>query len=152
MPHLLIFAPCETFLINDTDKTLSLITILDRITVAAPKGTPISEDSSVPQRWYACTLWSGVTQEAGKRFEQRISFVLPNGGVAFEVTAEFESPGWKHQHVQPFSSFPVGIEGTCSLELALRESGEPEWKVITSFPMEIKHIEQAGDDESADEE
>lgn len=140
MPQLLMFVPCEKTLINENTRTLSLITILDTLTVGIPAGIDIPADASIPMQWNTVTYWGRTPDDVGKLFEQRIFLQMPDGRQSVERTVEFEFTGKAHSNIAAFTNFPIGVAGDYFLVLTLREAGtQANWKEIVKFPMTITH-------------
>lgn len=150
MPKPLIFVPCEKIIINELDNTVSLITVIDTVTIAVQGDAGIPEDTLVPQKWHIYTLWHRTLGEEGKSYEQRITLLNPNGTEIINEIRPFTLIEVKHQIVINVGSIPVGVAGQYNINLSIRELGQDTFNEIISYPFVINHIQQ-GKNEDEDE-
>ena len=139
MPKLLLFAPCEKVIIAQEGNTVSLITILQELTVSIPPDVQIPADAKVPMQWYGFSLWQKQPGDEGKRYEQQIELTGPDGGIVVSASSQFEMTAPAHRILSIFPGFPVGQFGEYMLRLYLREEKESEEKKeVASFPLTVK--------------
>src|SRR3989442_8764588 len=78
MPRLILFAPCEKVLMEQTLNRVCLVTILDDLQLTL--GTSeIPENAVLPLPWAIFALWKREESDAGKEFEQQCELVGPDG-------------------------------------------------------------------------
>lgn len=140
MLDLLLFCPAER-VIRAEDQTVSLITLIEDITVRVPPELgPPPEGAMTPFGWAAFTMWSRRDAKREASFEQRVTvvrqeqelirsdlpFVLPVGITKMKTT-------------QPVFGFPIWYTGPIEIVLSLRESGADEWTERARFPLAVIH-------------
>jgi len=139
MPKLLLFAPCEKVIVAQDGNTVSLITILQELTISVPPDVQIPADAKVPMQWYGFSLWQKQPGDEGKRYEQQIELADPDEGIVVSASSQFELTAPAHRILAIFSGFPVGQFGEYMLRLYLREEKESEEKrEVASFPLTVK--------------
>ena len=138
MPRLLLFAPCEKVIVDQNSNTISLISILQDFAVHVPPNVEVSEKAQVPFRWRALAIWHKQGEDEGKRFEQEVIFINPEGRSVGSATSFFEMSRPYHRTVADFPGFPISIFGLYEVKLYFREDREGEEKVeVASFPFSI---------------
>jgi hypothetical protein len=141
MPKLLVFAPCEKVIIDQSENTVSLVTLLGDLQVGVVPGTAVPKDSTTPLHWSAFALWHREASDEGKQYESRCTLVSPNGNILIESgTAVFEMTKAGNNNVHRFLGFPVWEPGKCWLKLWIREVGSSQWNEIASYPIGVIHI------------
>lgn len=141
MPRLLIFAPCEKVLVDEQSQNISLVGILDLVSVFIPPESTIPADIILPLQWKIFTLWLHTPGDDGKKFEQRTYLTVPDGTEGAEMIVPFEFSTKKHRITAPVANFPVAQEGDCFVHVALREVGQDqEWQEIAAFPLTVVHM------------
>jgi len=144
MPKLLIFAACEKVIIAEDDKSVSLISLLNGLSVAIAPGTQIPANAQIPLRWSVVTLWQREPRDEGKSYEQRAQLILPNSEISFSIPAEFQLSKPLQRNVVKVTGFPVSQAGQCVLKLSLREAGsDNQWREIADYPIQIEHTPES---------
>jgi hypothetical protein len=139
MPKLLLFVPCEKVIIAQDSNTLSLITILQELTINVPPDVQIPENAQVPMNWCALSLWHQQSGDEEKSYEQRVELCGPEGKVLTSATSQMKISSASHRVIAFFTGFPVGQFGQHTLKLYLREDKEgEERKEVASFPLTVK--------------
>ena len=136
MPTLLLFAPCEKVIIAQDNNTVSLISILQDITLGVPAGVEVPEAVAVPMRWYGFAMWQKQPEDEGKRYEMEFSLCAPDGTVLIAGTSQFEMNALSHRVSSELSYFPIKQSGLYAFKLYLREDKQgEEKKLIATFPI-----------------
>jgi hypothetical protein len=133
-----VLVPCERVIVSEEDNTVSLIALLQSITVSVPEGTTVPEDASAPLRWYALAQWYGGAEDQGKQYEQRLRVITPSGRVAIDSVTSFAMTEPVVRNIGVVQGFPVGETGQCSLVVSLRETGQDRmWQDIDEYPLTV---------------
>jgi hypothetical protein len=138
MPRLLIFAPCERIIVEDGSNAISLISVLQELTVSGGTRTP-APDGLVPQRWFVLSIWARDGDESSSQgFEQSVTLNGPDGKTFLEVRTNFEIAQKNHRNVALIEGFPVGA-GRYHLNLRIRPVGQEDWKDAADYPIDLIH-------------
>lgn len=150
MLRLILFAACEQLIVGQNNNT-SLINVLEVINTTLLAEVP--PDAAIPMKWHVVSLWQRTEDsDEPKQYEQRIDIVRADGvvigGGAQEFTVTNDHLNFRnHLEIQ---GFPVGVAGTCSVKLHLREAGESnEWREAADLPILVAHIMAERPDEEA---
>jgi hypothetical protein len=145
MPKLLLFAPCEKVVIDQTDNTTSIICLLEAIQIAVSESeeASIPPDAIIPINWYLIALWQTEKGDTDKQFETQYSVVFPSGeekvlNVALPVKFEPGKPNFRNVlKVQGLGLAPLLKADTCTVRARIREHGADMWNVVADFPIII---------------
>ncbi len=138
MPKLLLFAPCEKVIV-DQNNVLSIVSVLQEVTVTLPTSASPPSDANAPMQWAILAFFQKEPGDDGKTFEQRSALVAHNGSVLLETpVAAFEFKLPHHRVVHQIAGMPIGNAGKHAVKTWLREKGAAQWKEIGEFPLEIK--------------
>ena len=139
---LLVFAPCERALVEQGNNGVSLISVLQNLTVTLSGDSVPAESAALDSfQWYAVAMWRREDGDEGKRFQQRVTLLSPAGAVMLRAVAEFELLKAFHRVISRIQAFPMA-EGTYTLELAVRDTAgldEHEWNLVSSYPIGVTH-------------
>jgi hypothetical protein len=140
MPKVLLFVPCEKVIV-DRDNTLSLISVLETITINIPRSEQanLPKGAAVPLRWYALSLWRREPEDEGRRYEQRTRFVR-DGDDLLPVNVQpipFLVAYKTFRNVVTLNGFPIVPEGECLIRLAIREAGQGIWREVAEYPIYV---------------
>ncbi len=141
MPKLKLFLSCERAITNSEDNSVSLITVIDGITI--PK--PSDSNSVVAVRWDTVATWEKDEQDADKAFEQRTCLVLPDGTETNSAIIKFIVKDTIHRNTVHVFGFPVAQAGIYKLKLYLREEGNENWNEISEYQILVTHLEDKGE-------
>jgi len=149
MPSILLFAPCQKAIINQEDKSVSLIGVINGLSMVPPISAvePLSATTFAPIGWAAVAVWLKVPgDDENTVFEQRLEVFGPNAGESL-ATAQtpFRMTHRTHQIAMSGDAFPVGIPGEYNLVLSLRVISADEWREIARYPVEITHVVPASE-------
>lgn len=153
MPKLLLFAGCERVSFDSSDKSPSLLGVLQGFTVTVgplPLNEPlvavhemkddIPPPAAIPIRWVAFSLWKRVPEDKGKKFVQVCELISPSGkSVGGRHPGEFEMTAGFHRHTVNIHGFPINEQGDYVLRLSLIED-DGEAKVIKEYPISVVHV------------
>ena len=141
MPRLLVFAPCERVIVEQGSGIISLISILQDITVTVPSPpATIESDAVAMTRWYILTIWRRNDNESeGVSFRQRIALNSPTGATFQEIFTDFTLSKATHRNIAAIEGFPVAAEGQYVLRLSLAPAGSERFDEIAEYPLLLKH-------------
>lgn len=137
MPNLLVFAPCERVIIEQGTNTVSLIGLLQGMSVEVPADLP--KDALAPQQWFAFALWQREETDHGRRFQQRVTLESPGGRHVIDVLTDFEMSKDFHRNIGAIPGFPISESGVYTLRLAFREMSTETWTTAGAFPIPLIH-------------
>ena len=145
MPKLLLFAACEKVIVNETDNTTSLISLLEAINIAVVEGeeSKIPSDASIPLSWHVLSLWQSEPADEGKRLEQRFYIELPDGeavNISGTMPIGFEPNKPNFRGVIGIMGFPLAPllkTKRVVLKLDFREVGTNPWKSASEYSIHI---------------
>ena len=137
MPKLLCFLPCEKVIIDQNANTISMINVLEGISV--PKApTP---DAGVLLTWSIVSVWEQTEGDARKTYEQRTYLLLPDGKEKVDLITRFQFAQKRHRLIGTINGFPVPLAGDYILKLFLRELGSEQWIPIADYTLPVEHTD-----------
>lgn|SRR5579871_758471 len=141
MPRLILFVPAERVIIDDQDRSLSLISIMSgvKIQLVRPNEQP-APGTAVPLRWSVLSLWKQESNDEGKSFEQRLQLFMPDGSVPFDLTTPFNMREQNYRIRNDVFGFVVSTPGLCRLVVSLREVGHDAWTEFSAYEMLLEHV------------
>ena len=145
MPRLLVFAPCLKAILDANDGTMSIVSILAGLTMARPEGVTNSNALIVsPLSWSVGVLWERMAEDEGQRFEQRVTVIDAHGQTVTSIPTVMTMDTPAVSSIANIHGFPVGVEGTCIVNLELRnitqEMEEHPWEHIASYPITLTFL------------
>jgi hypothetical protein len=143
MLKLLVYAPCEKAIIAD-DKTSSIVSIMESVTVRVAKDVPA--DALAPIRWTVYSLWKrDQLLEQSVDMEEQTRILRPDDTVAAGGTSRFtvSNEHLFYRSLVNLPVFPIGLPGFVKVQCRIRQANpETEWADIAEFPLLVIH-EQA---------
>lgn len=136
MPKLLLFAPCERVIVEQGSNTVSLISVLQEITVGPAE--KITSNTVAPTAWYVLSMWHREESEPVTKQVQRLIVESPNGKTLVEVFTEFDMAKGSHRNIALIQGLPIGDTGRYVLRLALK-TDKGDWSEIATYPFTVKH-------------
>jgi|GEM_PF-1057703 len=143
MPKLLFFAPCQKAIIDKADDSVSLISVLNGITVFPQdkpnEPRPADAVGVAPVPWGAVSVWLRTPGDEDKTFEQKLNIAAPNGAMLDGESSRvsFKMTHRTHQIALNGEGLPVEPSGEYQMILAVREIGQTEWTEAARYPLEI---------------
>jgi hypothetical protein len=137
VPKLLLFAPCEKVLVDESSKSLTLIAVLQEIHYKVPPGASLPTNAGIPLQWSVVTLWHEEPADAGVEFEQRLALATHANQILFESVSRwrFEKPN--QRMIAHVSGFPASGGRRLNLNLSYRVALARDWIDVASFPLEV---------------
>lgn len=138
MPKLVLFVACEKA-IYDQEKSLSLIGIVQELTVQVPEmGHLPSPGTSAAFKWDIVSIWASQPDDVGKRFEQRVALLDPQGKQTdVSATLGIEVTGPYHRNLTKVFGFPISSAGRHTLKLWLSENGTEAAEPIAEYHIDV---------------
>jgi hypothetical protein len=134
--RLQLFAACEKVIQAD-DRTLSLITLLDRIEVNLPPNVEAPENASVPARWAVLAVWRIEDSDANRLYEQYIDVVSEAGVSIIQTEAmQINVSAPYYRWISTMAQLPV-TAGNLRVKLFTREGSEGNWEERGEYPIAI---------------
>jgi hypothetical protein len=142
MPNLLLFVPCEKAIV-DTNGSLSLISVMGKLTLKVPSNAPpLPPNAMLPMQWAIVSIWQQSSDwESGRTFEQRAALVSEAGDILVESLVAFKfTKDQLHQVIANESGMPIGSLGALKVKVWIRDKADPpkEWKEVASFPLTLE--------------
>ncbi len=138
MPRLLFLAACEQAIV-DLNNTISLMKLIDEITVQVPADITPSPNAGSPMQWTIVALFEREPGDQNKRFEQYSAFISSSGDILFQspiTVIELKTP--KHRIITQVNGMPVGRVGTHRVRCFIREKGSTVWAECGSYPITVQ--------------
>jgi hypothetical protein len=141
MPKLLAYLPCEKVVIEDQSKNVSVLSILETVTVTMPQGAAApAPNASIRMPWAIFALWQKDKAESGE-FESKSALVSPSGEVLLETPVAKLSFGAnaRQQVVNRMADFPVWTPGACHLRLMVKTARDTDFREPASVIIMLRH-------------
>ena len=146
MPRLQFFIPCDRVLVNKEDQDLSIIGVLDGLSIEIedPKLPDNGKTLSLPHNWTTIAQWRRVSGDEKTAFQQRVQIVLPNGklsGQSLSSTIFLTAP--IAVLASRGTALPFIGSGTYLFRLSYRlgvykeQEKEKGWKTASEYPISI---------------
>lgn len=149
MPKLILFAACEKVIVDEIDKTTSLINLLEAVQVGVPESEKpkVTPDTVIQVNWSILALWQAVPGDEGKKFQThfvlqfkedtKMDLPLPN-------SFAFEDGKPNYRNILRIMGLPLvhfmDVK-TCYARAFIREEGMEEWgQPIGEFPILIRPV------------
>lgn len=144
MPKLLVFAPCERVIEDKDGNNISLISIMQGVSVIVPRDRlPLAVSTVGPQSWYVFAMWQREPDER-VGFETKAVLLAPDGKTILETASSnitFNNFSVVSQRVKMLvQGFPMGHPGSCHITLMTKLDGQSEFSEIARFPIVVSQI------------
>lgn len=151
MPKLLAFLPCEKVLEDKSTNNISLISIMQDMTVQLPsESLPLPKNALAPTQWTIFAMWSREPEEQ-EAFDVKATLVAPGEETIVETLptpVTFQDFTVNSQRIlMNVIGFPIGVAGKLEILLFTKQQDQSEFVEIARFPMSVTH--QATDNPSA---
>lgn len=134
MPKLLLFAACEKVIIGQGDGSMSLIGLLQNITVVAPRKGEESAAKATHGEWFMFSLWLQQPEDADVEYEQRCALIGPTGDLSIDLVTVFTVTKMFHRVSVQIPFIPVEPPGEYKIMTWLRRRGDEKWADYGSCP------------------
>ena len=138
MSQLLAFFPCEKVLIDGATNTVSIVTILQQLSVSVVAKEQLPADAVAPISWTVFAMWQREEEERIP-FRTKVELILPSGKKAIEILGEeynFDNFTKLSQRViSQVHGFPAGESGTLVLILYTKPRGESGFRECARYPI-----------------
>lgn len=138
MPKLLLLAACEQAII-DLNNTVSLMKLIDEITVQVPAGVALLPNAGIPMQWAIVAIFEQEPGDQDKKFEHYTGFISSSGDTFFQSPISlFELKTDQHRITTQVNGMPVGSVGKHHVKCYIREKGTTHWTECGSYPIKTK--------------
>lgn len=142
MLKLQVFLPCEKLIIDKEDM-ISVINVLDSVTVGQDDQLQLKEDTAFALNWQVFAIWRKTdTEDANKKFEQRIELLRPDGHSVFNATQplNIDKTHFNFRSILKIGAMPIGQKGILTLKMLIREVGEVDrWQEMGEYFIQVIH-------------
>ncbi|MDX1931263.1 MAG: hypothetical protein SFU56_01525 [Capsulimonadales bacterium] len=138
MPKLSFLLPCRTFSNDAETGALTIVELLDQVTVNLPSGTNPNGEGVIPAPWAVVNLWIAEPQDHGKAFEQRLTLVTPSGTTLMENNNRFDLTALKHRMTLRVNGFPIAGQGVYRLRIEYRTLPGTGWTDAGEYPIDVR--------------
>src|SRR5690349_20276571 len=137
MPKPLLLAACNRA-ISDQNGNLSLIDIINGMTIESTGGESVPADAQAMYKWYVVAVWLENKGDRGKAFEQRVRAQTPNGKTLISSILPFTMTTRACNNIVEVRGFPAGRAGILKLMLDIREaSDDAKFRRVAEYEIEI---------------
>jgi hypothetical protein len=150
VPEFLSLVVCEK-LIQSTDGTVSLISLLDSYHVPAPPEPP-PDNLAVPLQWCAVSLWRRLPEDDGLQFEQQLELLMPDGTVLLTGVMPINLKNPMARCYIPWTGFPISQAGEYIMKLSWRRVGTEAWHDAAHYPIQLVYLPRSPKEEAPKEE
>lgn len=151
MVNLAAFLIAEYGIINSLDDTVTLVKIIDTITIGIPPGASIPDNLAAPRPWVAFAQWGRVESDADESFDQRVQLFTPDGVKVSEGHITFTIRSRSHRTLIAFEFFPISQPGEYRIVAEVREVDTDEpWEYRGECPFFVVHQHVPPSDEEGD--
>lgn len=141
-PALMLLAPCLKAIIDSDDNLVSLIGILQELTVSSGElPPPKSKPSVAAQPWNVLTIWKRST-ETSETFVQTMRLVDPNGKTLMSVDQAFSTTATTHRIRIRSNGFPLTIPGEYWVKIFIRTDGSRRKSEVGRYPVVVKFSDE----------
>jgi hypothetical protein len=141
MPKLVLFAVCRNAIVNPDDNTVSLICVLNGLTI--PGGTAPTSTHGKPFAfdWAAISVWAREQQDLKESvYELRLRVQLPDDTFHGEANATFTMEQERQQTIIEGKVLPFWEQGEIKFVLEMRPKVKgARWQRHGVFPTLITH-------------
>ena len=138
MPRLLLFAACEQ-VIPDLNNTVSLMKLVQEITVQVPAGVTLPPNAGSAMQWAILSVFERESADQDKAFEQYVAFLSSSNDILFQTPISlFEMKTDQHRITNHFNGMPIGRTGRHYVRCYIREKGTTVWQECGRYPIAIK--------------
>lgn len=139
MPRVVTFAPCRRVIIDEREKSPSLIGLFDHVNLQLPADEIVPSEAVAALEWHVFIWWLSTPDEREKVFEQKLTLISPDGQEFLSEVTELRFVEAKHRTVAIYPGFPVHLPGAYSLKLSVREL-EQDWLDVAEYSIELRYI------------
>lgn len=130
---------CLQSIINEHTKNISLIEVLEQLTITGPP-LPEGQEGAVPITFDVVSLWTREPDSQPARGSARLSLLSPTNSVIkgdVEYAVDLPDPVLRTRTVTRITGLPFRRAGIYHFRIQLREEGEAEWRDVAIIPLQI---------------
>lgn len=140
LPKSAVFCVCEKVIASE-DQTISVIAIMEKLTIGAEEPAAGASPFFVPLPWASLAIWTRDDASKDQTFEQKIEAFSDGATEAYLSSPVVTFPFPKGTYISKvrYNGFgmPVGRAGRKRFVVSIREPGSTRWHVGSEYPLEI---------------
>ena len=118
-PRLMLLAACGKAIIDDSDKLVSLVDIIQELTISASEAPKPGQRGVGPIPWQVFTMWKRAGDKPG-HFVQTTELIDPAGKALFRNDMEFATTSSSYRIRLRFQAFPITTAGEYTVKVYVR--------------------------------
>jgi hypothetical protein len=139
MAHHVWSVLCERALVTVDPRGVSLIDVMEELTLITPEGKLPDETVSVPLRLALVSFWTRTSHETAERGHARFKVLSPAGtllATGHEIAVDLEKQG-RAQTVGRIEAMPLHGQGIYHFMVEYRDARDPQWRECARIPLEV---------------
>ena len=129
---------CSQSIINENTKNISLIEVLEQVTIAGPLPSA-EQENSIPMTFEIVSLWSRGADNQPSRRLARIHFLSPSNILIREFAYEVDLSVYQRTRTRArINGLPFREAGQYHFNVQLRDENETDWQEVARIPLQIE--------------
>ena len=138
MPRLILFAACSRVIVDAEDETVTLVGLLERVTVSHDAEGRFPRVADV--NWQHLAIWQADDGDEDQTYEQRVEVLRPDRRQAAEVRHHLDLSRKMLRIHGAVAGFPSEVEGAYTIRLSSRNALDDEtWQKVAEYPVTVRH-------------
>lgn len=130
--------PCRVAIIDRTTNNVSLIDIVEEVTVAHPDAEPAAGVPGVPMLFDIMTLWRRENPDQPETGFSKMSLLSPQGAVLVEAETDVDLRTFKRcRATTKLVGIPVAGPGTYQFRVERRADSSMPWEEVGRVPLDV---------------
>lgn len=138
MPRLILFAACSRVIVDAEDETVTLVGLLERVSVLRDAEGRVPTVADV--NWQHIAIWQADDGDEDRTYEQRVEVLRPDRRQAAEVRHPLDLSRKMLRVYGAVAGFPSEVEGAYTIRLSSRNALDDEtWQKVAEYPVTVRH-------------